>query len=158
MIKLTLETARALFKEGGAGKKFALDNYTEEQLTKKEYAKSWKDLKTISGFFITGYVDVEAANKVTAVKGYKDVFATKKQAKSMLAYAQITQLMKEINGDWQPDWNSYKETKYVIIVCNNTIDVFDTMRVREKIYFKTEKIAKDFLNNHKELIKQYYEI
>ena len=39
---------------------------------------------------------------------FKNIFKTEKQAKSALAYAQLTQLMAlpEYNGDWVPDWDA----------------------------------------------------
>jgi len=35
--KLSLETAKALYNEGGAGKQFALDNYSESELIKPRF-------------------------------------------------------------------------------------------------------------------------
>ena len=78
MAKLTLETAKKMYLEGGAGKDFALDNFSEEELTKKELPKSWGEL-----------------NKGIPMN-LEDI--------RYLRMFMLEQLMKAYNDDWVADW------------------------------------------------------
>ena len=90
----------------------------------------------------------------------KGTYKTEKQAKSALAYAQLTQLMElpEYNGDWVPDWNNRAEYKYIIMRYGNEIDVNYCTNIYDHIYFKTAEIRSRFLENNYDLLKEYFEL
>ena len=53
MINLSIETAKKMYLSNDESiKQFALDNYTEEQLKKKEFPKSWEELNGVHGEWI----------------------------------------------------------------------------------------------------------
>ena len=128
MTKLTLETAKKMYLEGGAGKDFALDNFSEEELTKKELPKYWSDL----GIEMPKWID-SAPNKY-----------------AYLWY--LEQYMKAYNGDWVPDWTDCS-TKWCIrhYRCKTIINPYEN--ISQFLAFKSEDLAEQFLENFKDLIE-----
>ena len=72
----------------------------------------------------------------------KATFRTEKQAKSALAYAQLTQLMAlpEYNGDWVPDWNN-NYSKFIILRYEDDIMKYSGVNYYNQITFKSEVIS-----------------
>ena len=89
----------------------------------------------------------------------KGTYKTEKQAKSALAYAQLTQLMAlpEYNGDWVPDWND-DNAKFVIRRFGNEIDLIHYLSPYHPISFRTAEIRNRFLKNNYDLLKEYFEL
>lgn len=146
-------------------KKEALDKIKElqdyvERLDKKE-VKSWEDLEYITGWFIAGEiiqtVFIDKAD-IVDIKKYKDLFRYKNQARSALAMAQLSQLMahESYNGSWFPDWSDGSNDKYTIHVWLNTIGIDVRYREPEFLAFKSEEIRDRFLENHRDLIEEYF--
>ena len=106
--------------------------------------------------YITNDSRIEIANSIS-IEDNKNVFATKQQAESMLAYAQLTQLMKQVNGDWEPDWSSNAK-KYVIECYGGKLNVDWYNTTFNFIVFPTKEIRDEFLINHRELLKTFYMI
>lgn len=145
---------------------YVIDNSksTENKIVCKpiepKYPKLWEDAfwaKPISGFDIKLYnSDIRSATSRE-----KALFKTKKQAASALAYAQLTQLMALpcYNGDWVPNWENKEQIKYCIVrwenvIVTNTIDSY----LFGFLTFKSQEIRDIFLENHLNLIKQFYEL
>ena len=115
-VKVSLETAKRWYEQGGEYKEMALSAFTEAELN--PIRNEWEDRIISYGTrFVSGwYLGSDSVYKETYEENTdKSTFKTEKQAKSALAYAQLTQLMAlpEYNGDWVPDWSEYK-FKYVI--------------------------------------------
>ena len=89
----------------------------------------------------------------------KGTFRTEKQAKSALAYAQLTQLMAlpEYNGDWVPDWSD-DEAKFIIRRYVNELDIDDYLNTHHPISFKSKEIRDKFIENNYDLLKEYFEL
>ena len=157
--KLTLETAKVMYKEGGAGKLFALDNYTESELIKKGVAKSWKDLVEINGVYVSNNAEVVTAGPIclTVYIENKGVFPTKQDAESSLALAQLLQLRKAVIGDWVPNWDEH-DGKYTIYRFKNHANVGCSKFNPEFISFPAKEMAEEFLSNHRELIEVYFKL
>ena len=106
---IDLKTAQEYFKQGGLHKEIALKSgYTEAELNPIRNEWNSKILgKMTCGYFLYDS-EINKANKSHFQKEDKDIYNTEKQAKSALAYAQLTQLMAlpEYNGNWVPDWDS----------------------------------------------------
>lgn len=127
-----------------------------------KYPKSWEDAfisKPIRGYWVNSASDIRMADR-DALPNDKNVFKTEKQAKSTLAYAQITQLMALscYNGDWIPDWENRKEVKYLPYRANNIISSGIVYTEFQHIAFKSYNIYKDFLENHEDLLRQYFQM
>ena len=127
-----------------------------------KYPKSWEDAfisKPIRGHWVNNFSDIEIADR-DAEADDKNVFKTKKQAKSALAYAQITQLMALpcYNGDWIPDWGNGLYDKYSLIRVGNKINLVYRANKFAPIAFKSKEIRESFLKNHEYLLRQYFEM
>lgn len=158
-IQLTLETAKQLYKEGGAGKSFALDNYSESELTRKELAKRWNDLEYVDGYYIEKTSNAIRATGLNCcpIDANKNIYKSKKQAESALAMAMLSQLMHEANKGWEPDWSS-KDSKYTIIRSGNNVLLSSGHITFRFLSFKSMEIRDEFYENHKRLIKTYFQL
>jgi hypothetical protein len=103
---------------------------------KKEVeVKYWEGLKGIEGYYISNHSDIHSAENAETHKGNRNVWATKEQAEACLAMSQLSQLLKDVNGDWVPD------------------EIYDS-GYPPFLVFKTPRIKYSFMKTHKELIKQ----
>lgn len=117
----------------------------------KKEVNCWKDLYLIEGYYIDNDSDVQKLGSHVPTHTLRNLFATKEQAEACIALAMLSQLMKDVNGDWKPDWT--KETnKYVINFYNEMIRTDFWKSTQNFLSFPTEEIRDTFLNNHRELI------
>ena len=158
-VKITLETAKRWYDQGGEFKEMALSVFTEAELNPVRNEWESKILgKDIDGFYISSLSCVVRFNNNCA-KRDNATFKTEKQAKSALAYAQLTQLMAlpEYNGDWVPDWSD-DEFKYVVGRYSGDIKINRYSKIYYPISFKSSEIRDKFLENNLDLLKEYFEL
>lgn len=157
-VALSFEDAKKLYAQGDNFKTLALSAYTEKELTEKLLPKSWEELEKIRGCYIdeTATVISNLTDYSTYVHSNKNVFAIKKQAKSALAMAQLSQLMKVYNDGWEPIWNDESVDKYCIYRFDNSIYIEPCTFTFHFLVFKTEEIAWEFRKNFEQLIKEYF--
>ena len=160
-VKVSLETAKRWYEQGGEFKEMALSAFTESELN--PIRNEWEDRIIAYGTrFVSGWY--LGCNSVFAETNEENIdrstFKTEKQAKSALAYAQLTQLMAlpEYNGDWVPDWSNISERKYVLCRLRKKIEVDSTIPLHYHISFKSEEIRDKFLENNLDLLKEYFEL
>jgi len=153
-ILLSVEEARNLLGQNSTIDKLIHANFTEEEL--KPRVKKWEDLGMISGYCITKYSGLEYEPHLNSVPAFRNLFVTENQAKSALAMAQLSQLMKHVNGGWVPDWGLDGEEKYCIRCYKNGIELVSFILINQFLAFKTPEIRNQFLRDHKELIEQYF--
>lgn len=127
-----------------------------------KYPKSWREAfigKPLCGYWIGDQSEIREASR-NAVNADRNVFKTEKQAKSALAYAQITQLMALpcYNGDWIPDWGNGLYDKYSLIRVGYEINLVYRANKFAPIAFKSKEIRESFLKNHEDLLRQYFEM
>lgn len=128
-----------------------------EQLTKKKPAKRWEDLKEVSGWYIDSYSEpVYIENVHVSSLASRRLYATENQARSALAMAMLSQLMKDVNGEWKPTWNSTYQKKYIIEFTNFKINTNYYYEFPCFLSFPTKEIRDEFLANHRELIEEYF--
>lgn len=116
----------------------------------------WEDLKIISGFLVAHNCDTRISNNYPSCDQKLDnrnVFATEEQAQASIALAQLSQLKKAYNGDWEPDWLSNEE-KYCIFLRPKDIYSYTAINSPTFLAFKTAKLRDEFLKNFKDLIEQ----
>ena len=158
-VKVTLETAQRWYGQGGEFKEMALSAYTDAELNpvKNEWESKFVG-NDIDGYYITS-MSIIHDMKAKCSEPDKSTFKTEKQAKSALAYAQLTQLMAlpEYNGDWVADWTD-GSSKYCIIHVNKKLMVDLFYGYAQKICFKSGELAEIFLENNLDLIKQFNEM
>lgn len=144
-----------------------LDRLEEKQLSnkdwfapyeeKKEYSKTWEDLKKISGSCTDNWSNVVGTLVLDATYQHKNVYATENQAKAARAEAQLSQLLKEIyeGEEWKPVWDGTAES-YCITLFDGVIEVTTWSSNAMWIALPNKKLAKQFLKNHRELIETYF--
>jgi len=115
----------------------------------------WEDLKYIHGYYVDSSGDVKKVENEQLIpcKNSATVFTTREQAQASIALAQLSQLKKAYNGDWEPDWNT-SEYKYAIAFKGNDIQGFTAARFSIFLAFKTAELRDKFLKNFKDLIEQ----
>ena len=79
-------------------------------------------------------------------------FVKKTQTEGVIAMAQLSQFMKDVNGDWMPDWKNGNNTKKYCIQCaagkiikNNWYELaqflaFPTEEIRDKFAARPQRI------------------
>ena len=159
-VKVSLETAKRWYQQGGEFKEMALSAYSEDEL--KPVKNEW-EIK-FSGNCIEGYY-ISSLSTVNSIKSEcsdedKATFKTEKQAKAALAYAQLTQLMvlEEYNGNWIADWTNGNESKYCIVPVGNKLKAEMLFGFKQNICFRNKAIAELFLSNNYDLLMQYSEL
>ena len=157
-VTITLEQAIELYKTNESLRPMLLNSFTLDVLENKEI-KCWEDLGEISGYYIDNCSKIDYAEQGLKNE-YKNLFATKSQAESSLAKSQLSQLLKEFNGNWKPDF-SINQDKYKIdkcIICKqiNTIKIVVHPFINSFLAFETIPKAELFLSRHNELIEQYF--
>ena len=130
-----------------------------DTLTLSKIQKRWRDneYKTISGYY------THSDSRITYSKDHKNtkenynIFATEKQAKSALAMARISQIMandKRFGGIvTDEEWTD--KSWYSIIRINNDLRTA-TRLCYELLAFHTKKQADLFLEENRDLVKDYY--
>ena len=158
-VKVSLETAKRWYEQGGEFKEMALSAFTEAELNpiRNEWGSKFVG-ENIQGFYIGNDGEIYVEDSI-ANYSEKGTYKTEKQAKSALAYAQLTQLMAlpEYNGDWVPDWNN-ECIKYTIERWINKLASCTRKHSFANIFFKSEEIRDKFIENNYELLKEYFEL
>lgn len=131
-----------------------------DTLTLSKIQKRWRDneYKTISGYYTHTDSRITYSEDHSNTKENYNLFATKKQAKSALAMAQISQIMandERFGGVVTDDEWCGDNWKYVIIKINNDLEISSSYRY-EYLAFHTEEQANLFLEENEDLIKDYY--
>lgn len=86
------------------------------------------------------------------------IFNTKKQAESVIAFAELSQIVKNINEDWFADWSDDNNYKYSITRVGNQLIVEPFVAIFKPLVFETRIQAEKCLAKHEELWKKYYEL
>jgi hypothetical protein len=155
-IELSIEQAREWYNDPEGFKKTLIANFSKEELEKKQLPKSWEELRYVNGWYVTSASRINLFD-ANAIYSAKNTFATQKQAESALARAQLSQLMKVYNGDWEADWRNF-EYKYIIVREYNILEIYKNKHHYNFLAFPTAELRDEFFENFEELIKTYYEL
>lgn len=134
--------------------------WNTDTLTLSKIQKRWRDDENaiVAGYFI------DCDSRIEQYSGYNisydnNVFATKKQAKSALAMARISQIMAndERFGGVVTDeeWGNNVPCYYVILKVRNILVITTSYRY-EYLGFHTMEQANLFLEENEDLVKDYY--
>ena len=94
--------------------------------------------------YITYSKIVNSFNSITNTNIYIHSSDTKK----LKAIAQLMNIAKYYNGDWEPDWSNSNERKYSIIYNRSTYEVDNNWTcISSNIYFKHEADAQYVIDN-----------
>ena len=117
----------------------------KESFTLPENKEGWY----VSDLCYVNKIDNQLFNRHTS----RNVFATKEQAEASMALAQLSQLLKVVNGDWVPDWTNEEESRVSILFYGNKPDLY-TQVCSNFLVFKDKETAKLFLEQFHDLIIQ----
>ena len=128
------------------GYKIDQENSTFENIVfKKIEKKGWEGLGSIEGFYVTQNSEVEHTRCAT-LKGNENVFPMESQAWGVIALAQLLQLKKSVDLEWNG--------KYVIRF-NRTVNDFRINTSKDYsgvISFSSKELAEKFLEDNRELL------
>lgn len=118
----------------------------------KKAVTCWEDLETVSGWYCNHSSEIKCTGDLRAHENNKNIFATEGQAEASMSLAMLSQLLKEFNKGWKPDWTSFTEKRVIAIVGAGNLEVFISTRVRYFLAFETEHKAALFARLHRDLI------
>lgn len=126
-----------------------------------EEPEFWSDNKgnTFNGFCINNVASIAEVYNVHNTKKFYDVFATRKQAKSALAMARISQIMAHDIENFggvvtDEEWKNGEE-KYVIYRHKDVISKAYVVSQYDFLAFHTEAQRGLFLEKYRDLVKDY---
>ena len=115
--------------------------------------KTWEELNEIKGWYCKSNSKVDMARSIYLVAEYKSTFVTQEQAEASIALAQLSQLREVYRQGWRPDWLENKGKWCLLFYCNRIV-IERWVSNHQFLSFQTEEIAKEFLYNFRDLIKQ----
>lgn len=132
------------------------ENSTFEKIVfkkvEKELPKSWEDLYEVGGWFVDFHSKVVTSGSMRTADSVKNIFPTKEEAEACLALAQLCQLRDRYNDGWKPDWTDFT-MKPSIYFHKDIATIGENRSERTILYFRSEKIRDEFLENFGDLIK-----
>ncbi len=152
-IELTLEQAREMLGKDEAMDALIRANFTEEELNP---VKRWEYLGRIEGYYVDDVSDILHLEG-RCVKDNRNIFAKKTQAEGVLAMAQLSQLMKDVNGDWTANWSN-DDVKFTIECRYGKLDYNTHFKTARFLAFPTKEICDKFAEDHRDLILEYFKI
>ena len=130
---------------------------------KKKEVTPWRYTNPkVQGFFVIGVDSTigETLRPLPWLEDNENVFATEKQAGSMLAMAQLSQIIQNDPRFGGPvtdeEWDDTNIEKYCISRVNNSICTELLISTYYFLAFHTQNQRNLFLKENKDLIKQYY--
>lgn len=135
------------------------ENSTFDCIRFKPVAKRWRDnINNIKGYYITEHSRIVNA-VCTSISSNDNVFASKKQAKSALAMARISQIMandKRFGGVvTDEEWGCDASLKYTIERRDNKIETCIYCNSYHFLAFHTQEQRDLFLEENEDLVKDY---
>lgn len=158
LAKLTTEQARLIFQTNPEWRDTVLVEFTDEELgIEPLLPKTWESLDQISGYWITEDASLQWADRVfPSHKCSQMIYSNDKQAKSALAFAQLSQLAKVINNGWESSWDGEMEGWTVEYHTTKKLCVDVYWWKKHHIVFKTEELANWSLEHHRQLWEDYW--
>lgn len=114
----------------------------------------WMDLNEVSGFYIDSFSNIESYENRPTNHENQNVYATEHQAKSALAKAQLSQLLKSFNSGWLKNATNY--AIFIQFVNGEMQPHFGHTVLPQFLAFRSIEKAKLFYKTHKELIHTYW--
>lgn len=159
-ITLTLEKAKEWYAKGGELKEVALQAYSEEELTKVELPKSWKEfcknypIENGESYINVGcsIVTINKRTECRDIEMDRNYCPSLKSAEAHLAMMQLEQLRDCYRQGDIPDFTK-TISKYCIAKINKRIDVIESSYTSYFLSFTKKEVAEEFLTNFKPLIK-----
>ena len=151
-LQLTVEQARELYQNDNSLRTL-LSVFSDEELgIEPPFIKSWEDLGAINGAYLTIQSNISLINSLhSTLPQNKNIAPSTEHAKSMLAFAQLSQLCGRINEKYYNSWTGW----FYTIVLKNKLTVSQAAD-RQLLYFCCEEDAQLSLKYHRDLWEQYW--
>ena len=149
-IKISLDTAKRLYEQGGEYRDIALTAFKEHELIGDGLPKTWEEYCAKHGE-VGDRIKASLNTAYTTINKY--IFSDYNQAQAYIAMIKLHLLRDEYRQGWKPNYN-IRQDKYTIIYGYNwgiTVVVNQTSRF---LSFQSREIAEEFLTNFRELIEQ----
>ena len=154
-IKLSLDTAKRWYEQGGELKDMALGAFSEKELIGDGLPKTWDEYCAKHGDM---GVIIKASLGTAYVALNKHVFSDCKQAQAHITKMKLHLLRDEYRNGWLPSWGGGSNYKYGIkwnmiagktrlVIAQHTYD-------SDFLSFQTYELAEEFLTNFRELIEE----
>jgi len=120
----------------------------------KDLPENWESLEKIDGYYIDSFSKIEKYVSRPTLDENKNIFTTENYAKSVLAQAQLSQLIKAYGNGWNnllpnyvifPEW---RDNCFYPVICQSFFPNLLAFRTKEK--------ASIFYEKHKLLIQQFW--
>ena len=125
-----------------------------------EVKKTWENIGEISGYVLGIVSTIAPVSNIETKSYHRDIAASEKVAKAMLAMAQLSQVLNkwynpftesELRDSFVLKWGfDYDGEKF------NVVETYSVYLNTNFLVFRTESDALEFLENNRELIEQYY--
>jgi hypothetical protein len=118
----------------------------------KSYLKRLMNLPdSITGFYLhSGLNEISKVGRASHDNRFGVVYS-EKQAKGMVAYCELSQILPVFNEGWEPQ-HSYETMKWCIQTSDHGINIYSTYLYNALLTFKTEEKAELFLKERIDLI------
>ena len=150
-IKISLDTAKRLYEQGGEYRDIALTAFKEHELIGDRLPKTWDEYCAKHGE-VGDKIKASLNTAYMTINRY--VFSDCKQAQAHIALMKLHLLRDEYRQGWKPDWRNVDESKFVIEMVANELSISNYGITRYSLSFQDEKRADKFLTNFRELIEQ----
>jgi len=129
----------------------------EARLAELKQGKTWEDLGTVSGWYVNEVCDLVDIRGVFTSPNSRCVYATKEQAEAFgIASPQLTQLVKDKRGGWEPDWKDGSTNKYVPSINKEGIFIEVFTWSARPFALPTRELCNEFIKLHSELLLTYF--
>lgn len=159
-IKITLDTARRMYEQGGEFKEIALLAYTEDYILCDSLPNTWErfcrnNLKTNCEYHIGGFSNIcMETGRERKYDADKNCLPSKEAAEAHLALMQLHQLRDCYRQGWKPNWHDSLQEKFCIGHFNYGYEVEYSETAPYFLAFQSEEIAEEFLRNFRDLIEE----
>ena len=149
-IKLSLDTARRWYEQGGELKEMALGVYTKQELAGDRMPETWDEYCAQ----LEKNESVKVKVNIQLLRETLRLMMDYTYADKHVAMVKLHILRDKYRGGWKPDWCDDKQEKYVIESSEGECYVAKYKHISSFLAFQDEKIANEFLTNFRNLIEQ----
>lgn len=153
-IKLSVEQARELYNTNKEFRNTILHEFTDAELGIEPLLRDWEDLDFKDNYSVD--LKGNIIHHIGNIQTHLNV-PTEKHAKSLVAFAKLSLLMRDLGDECNFDWGNVLD-RHVIERQKYTIITYVAYHSYFFLAFKTESIRDAFLEKHERLIKDYFMI
>ena len=150
-IKISLDTARRLYEQGGEYRNIALTAFKEHELIGDRLPKTWEEYCVKHGE-VGDKIKASLDSAYTTINRY--AFSDYKQTEAHIAMMKLHLLRDDYRIGWVPEWGNIDESKFSIEMVGNEFTVENYGITRHFLAFQDKKRANEFLTNFRELIEE----